>query len=138
MRNEHLELAAVEGREPPAPLVQNDNGGCLSFVWRQKKLAFCFGLYCIDLATDIMLICEYLKNEEMWYFGLTIICVVFPAVIISVMNGLYYWEKWKVKRQIEQDDKYNLKRKLIVDPCIKFVFRFIACIFLISPVVRYA
>jgi len=129
MQNEQLELAAVVGREPPAPLTQNDNGDCWPREWLnrhqdQKKciklscflfvFIFRVALYFSDLATDIILICEYWENREMWYFGFTLAFVVVPAVIISVINGLYYWEKWKVKRQIEQDDKYNLKEKLIV------------------------
>ena len=98
---------------------------------------FRVGLYFYDLVTDIMLIDDYYKKCDSWYFGLTLTFVVVPALLIFCINAYYYYEKWRVKRQIEEtNDEYKLKEKLVVDPPWKFILRCLLCLPLISPIAR--
>ena len=117
-------------------------------VYKKHKICFKFGLlflqfatrvsfYLYDLTSDIVLIDEYWNDRHMWYFWLTLAFVVSPALLISYINGKYYHEKWKVRRQIKKNDKYELEKKLIVDPDWKFILRFVLCLPLISPIARY-
>ena len=104
-------------------------------LWAYLPSVFRIVLHLYDLTTDIALINEYWKNGDVWYFGLTVVFVLAPAIIFY-NKGKYYHEKWKVKCLIERDDKYKLKEKIIVDSNWKFILRFAFGLPLISPVVR--
>lgn len=93
--------------------------------------------YFLDVGFDAILIIEYYRNGDWWYFSLTLALVIIPAAIISVLSFINYYERWKLKLSIEKTgDKYNLKDKFIIDPKRRFIFRFIFTLLTISPVAR--
>ena len=95
------------------------------------------GFYFIDACFDTVLILQYYQNGEVWYFSLTIALVVIPAVSISVLSFINYYERWQLKLSIEKTgDKYNLRDKLVIDPKRRFLFRFVFTFLTLSPVAR--
>jgi len=93
--------------------------------------------YFLDAGFDTILAIQYYRDGDWWYFTLTLALVVVPAVIISVLSFINYYERWKLKLSIEKTgDKYNLKDKFIIDPKRRFLFRFIFTLLTISSVAR--
>lgn len=96
------------------------------------------GSYTIDIVLDIIILHQYLKSDEWWFFGLTFFFVFFPAIVISYLNGKYYTEKWEIKCKIEKTrDQYKLKNvKMLIDTNARFRLRAFLCLFLVSPIAR--
>ena len=93
--------------------------------------------YFLDAGFDTILAIQYYRDGDWWYFSLTLALVVIPAVIISALSFINYYERWKLKLSVEKTgDKYNLKDKLIIDSKRRFLFRFIFTLLTISPVAR--
>ena len=94
-------------------------------------------LFVADWAIDIRLLHDYHVKNHWWYFWLTLFFVLVPAVAVSLLNGKSYYERWNIKKQVDQYDKYCLKGEMIIDSNKRFIFRFVLCFLLISPVARY-
>ena len=93
------------------------------------------GAYILDIAFDVMLIVEYLHNEDWLYSGLTFAFMAIPALVISIISGINYYQRLQLKRSIEKyEDKYNLKEKFVVDSNGRFIFRFLFTFVFLSPV----
>lgn len=114
-----------------------------SFFQDFMLLLWSIGSYVFDITCDVALILEYHQNGDFWYSALTITFVAVPAIIIAILSGINYYERWtlaqKIKNKTEDgsdSDDINLRDLLIVDSSGRFIFRFLFTILLISPIFR--
>ena len=120
-------------KESPPPSSANRH----SFLNDFMSLLWSIGSYIFDVTFDVALILEYYQNGDFWYSGLTITFVAVPAIIIAVLSGINYYERWILVQTIKKtNDQYNFKKSLIVDSTGRFIFRFFFTILMMNPIAR--
>jgi len=108
-----------------------------SFLNDFLALLWSIGSYIFDVTFDVALILEYYQNGDFWYSGLTITFVAVPAIIIAILSGINYFERWILVQTIKKtEDQYKFKDSLIVDSNSRFIFRFIFTILMMNPIAR--
>ena len=111
-----------------------------SFLNDFMSLLWSIGSYIFDVTFDVALILEYYQNGDFWYSGLTITFVAVPAIIIAVLSGINYYERWilvqTIKKTEYQNTEYKFRESLIVDSAGRFIFRFFFTILMMNPIAR--
>ena len=108
-----------------------------SFLNDFMSLLWSIGSYIFDVTFDVALILEYYQNGDFWYSGLTITFVAVPAIIIAVLSGINYYERWAFVQAVKKtDDMYQFKKLSIVDSNGRFIFRFFFTILMMNPIAR--
>ena len=83
-------------------------------------------LLIIDIVTDICVAFLYLANNRYYWFILTLLCVLIPSLVCSIISSVWYYQDYQQNNENGQDTVSSRE-------CF---FESITSVLLIAPVIR--